>query len=81
MSQATVFAVEVTFMDIEETSAIVKTATQPFADDKSIFKISLLSTEIPNSGAVTFKLTQDGVDVKFKVSQAISVELLLDGSC
>lgn len=81
MSQATVFAVEVTFQDIEETAEIVKTATQPFADDKSIFKIELLASEVPNSGAVTFKLTEDGIDSKFKVSQAISVDLLLDGSC
>lgn len=82
MSQATVIdSVTVTFLDIDTEEEITKTASQPFADDKSIWMVSLSATEVPNSGAVSFSITEDGVEKKFKVNQAISVDLLEDGSC
>jgi len=82
MSQATLIdSVTVKFLNIEETEEITKTATQAFADDKSIWYIDLLATEVPNSGSVEFSITEDGVERKFKVSQAVVVELLNEGSC
>jgi hypothetical protein len=81
MSQAAVFSVSVTFLSINDDEEIVKTATRPFADDKSIFSITLNADEIPNSGAVKFSLTQDGAESKFKVEQAIVVDLLENGGC
>lgn len=81
MTQATVFNVTVTFLSIDESNEIIKTATQPFSDDKSIWYIELDVTEIPNSGAVKFSITEDGTEKKWKVDQAIVVELLESGGC
>lgn len=82
LSQATVIdSVTVTFLSIDETSEIVKTATQAWTDDKSIWYIDLAANEVPNPGAVKFCITEDGVASKFKVQQAIVVDLLESGSC
>lgn len=82
LSQAAVIdAVTATFLSIDDDSEIVKTATQPYADDKSIWCIELAVTEVPNSGAVSFSITEDTVETKFRVNQAIVVELLNSGSC
>ena len=82
LSQATVIdAVTVTFPSINEGETIVKIATQAWADDKSIWYIDLAADEVPNSGAVQFSITEDGVESKFKVDQAIVVDLLENGGC
>lgn len=82
MSQATVIdSVTVTFLSIDETSEIVKTATQAWSDDKSIWYIDLAVDEVPNSGAVKFSITEDGVAKTFRVAQAIVVDLLEAGGC
>lgn len=82
LSQATVIdSVTVTFLDLDTDDEIIKTAVQPFADDKSIWYVDLAADEVPNSGAVQFSITEDGVEKKFKVNQAIVVDLLEDGSC
>jgi hypothetical protein len=82
MSQAdTIDEVSVIFLNIDEASEIIKTATQAFPDDKSIWTISLDSDEVPNSGAVKFSITEDGQERKFRVEQAIVVDLLDAGSC
>lgn len=82
MSQAdTIDEVSVIFLNIDEASEIVKTATQAFPDDKSIWTITLNSNEVPNSGAVKFSITEDGQERKFRVEQAIVVDLLDAGSC
>lgn len=81
MTQATVYSMSVTFLSIDEQTEIIKTATQAFIDDKSIWYIDLLSTEVPNTGAVKFSITEDGVESKFKVEQAIVVDLLENGGC
>lgn len=81
MSQGTVFGVDVTFLDIDTDAEITIAATKPFVDDKSIFKVELTAEQVPNSGAVKFALTEDGVVKQFKVDQAISVTLLNNGGC
>jgi hypothetical protein len=82
MSQATVIdSVTVTFLSINDDSEIVKTATQAWADDKSIWYIDLAADEVPNSGAVKFSITEDGVTKTFRVAQAIVVDLLEAGGC
>jgi hypothetical protein len=82
MSQATLIdEVSVIFLNIDEASEIIKTATQAFPDDKSIWTITLDSDEVPNSGAVKFSITEDGQERKFRVEQAIVVDLLDAGSC
>jgi hypothetical protein len=82
ISQATVIdAVTVTFLSIDDDTEIVKTATQAWSDDKSIWYIDLAVNEVPNSGAVKFSITEDGVQSQFKVPQGIMVELLESGGC
>lgn len=82
ISQATsIDEVTVTFLNIDEASEIIKTATQPFADDKSIWMITLAADEVPNPGAVKVSITEDGSEKRFRVEQAISVDLLDVGSC
>lgn len=82
MSQATVInAVTVTFLSIDDDSEITKTATQAWSDDKSIWYIDLAANEVPNSGAVKFSITEDGVAKQFRVAQAIVVDLLETGGC
>jgi hypothetical protein len=81
ITQATTYSVSVTFLSIDSNSEITKSATQPFADDKSIWYIDLAANEVPNSGAVKFSITQDSVESKFKVEQAIVVDLLENGGC
>lgn len=78
---ASIDEVTVTFLNIDETFEIIKTATQPFADDKSIWSITLNVDEVPNPGAVKFSITEDGSERRFRVEQAISVDLLDVGSC
>jgi hypothetical protein len=82
MSQAdTIDEVSVIFLNIDEASEIIKTATQAFPDDKSIWTITLDSDEVPNSGAIKFSITEDGQERRFRVEQAIVVDLLDAGSC
>jgi hypothetical protein len=81
MTQATLYSVSVTFLSIDSNSEITKSAVQAFADDKSIWYIDLSASEVPNSGAVKFSITQDAVESKFKVEQAIVVDLLENGGC
>lgn len=81
LSQATTLAVEVTFPSIDDAQVIVSTASQPFSDDKSIWKVTLSSTQLPNSGAINVKITEDSVDRYFIVKAAVEVQLLSDGGC
>jgi len=82
MSQANIInEVSVIFLNIDEASEITKTATQAFPNDKSIWTITLDSDEVPNSGAVKFSITEDGQERRFRVEQAIVVDLLDAGSC
>ena len=75
------FVVKVTFLSIDDDAIIEKTAVQSFTDDKSIWEIELLATEVPNTGSAKFSLSENGVEAKFKVEQAIVVSLLNDGGC
>lgn len=81
ITQAMTFMVDVIFLDIELEDKIRVSATKPFADDKSIFKIVLSENQVPNSGNVEFVLVENGISTKFKVDQGIVVELLESGSC
>lgn len=81
ISQATVIAVKANFFSIDDSQEFEITATQPFSDDKSIYKISLTSSQIPNAGNFKITLTEDSIDKVFIVKQGIVLELINDGSC
>ena len=70
-----------TFPSIDNLSTIEKAATQPYADDKSIWCVELDADEVPGSGNVLFEVIEDGESNKFKVEQALMVHLLNAGGC
>jgi len=81
LSQATDLDVSVIFLDITESSEIIKVATQPFNDDRSIWSITLDATEVPNPGAIKIMITEDAEEKVFRVEHAITVDLLDAGGC
>lgn len=81
MPQGAVNAIDVTFPNIDSTEEITVSATQPFSDDKSIWKVTLSSAQVPNSGNIIVKLTEDGVEKSFVVRSAVRVEMLNVGGC
>lgn len=81
LSRAAVFEVKARFLSIDDSQEFEIIASQPFADDKSIFKFSLTSAQIPNAGNFIIVLTEDGISKSFVMNQSITVELLNKGSC
>lgn len=81
ISGATVYTVSLEFPSIDDNVTITKAATQAYTDDKSIWYIDLLASEVPNSGAVKFTLVEDANTSQFRVEQAIVIDLLNAGSC
>jgi hypothetical protein len=81
ISLAAAVVVKAKFFSIDDSQVFEVTATQPFVDDKSIYKFSLTSAQLPNAGNFQITLTEDGVDKKFIIKQAIQIDLLNDGGC
>ena len=81
ISQATVIEVEMTFPDLDSVEEFTVQGTQPFADDKSIWRFDLTSDQTPNSGGVIVKITEDGEEKSFVLRNAINVEYNDIGGC
>ena len=81
MSEATSIVVKAKFLSIDDSEEFEVTATQPFPDDKSIFKFTLTSAQIPNSGNLVIVVDEDGTEKTFVIQQAIEVDLINSGSC
>ena len=81
ITEAAIYSVKVCFLSIDDAQEIEVSASQPFTDDKSIWKVSLTASQTPKSGAFIIKLTENGVERKIKVEQSLIVELLEDGGC
>ena len=81
MSQASAISIKVFFDSIDDDEEFEINATQPFADDKSIWKISLTSSQTPKAGAIKITVTEDGVEKSFIVQSAIVVDYSEIGSC
>ncbi len=79
--QGTVVTLQASFPSIDSAQEFTVNATQPFADDKSIWKISLLSTQLPKSGNFKLSLTIDGVVKNILAKNAVVVDLINVGSC
>lgn len=79
--QGAVIAVQATFPSIDDDLEFSVLGTQPFVDDKSIWKFSLSNTQLPKSGNFKVKITEDGVDKFILVKNGISVDLLNIGGC
>lgn len=81
LSQATSISASVTFPALNPEDEIVVNATQPFSDDKSIWKVDLTSDQVPFGGNIVVALMEDGATRRFIVRQALRVELLEVGGC
>jgi hypothetical protein len=79
--QGSVIALEATFTSIDTAQEFSIIGTQPFADDKSIWKFTLQSTQLPKSGNFKLTLTEDSVVKAMLVKGGVSTQLLNVGSC
>ena len=81
ITQATAIAVTAKFPSIDDASIIEIVGSQPFSDDKSIWKFSLTSSQIPSSGSFQIVVVEDAESRTFNIMNAIVVELLSNGGC
>ena len=72
---------QVTFPNLDDSLVITLTATNPFADDRSIWKVDLLSTQLPSSGNVKFSITESGSTRTFSVFNAMQIEKVNSECC
>jgi hypothetical protein len=73
--------VTVTFPNLDPAKLFSVIASQPYNDDKSLFKIDLLSSMVPSSGAVRFSLTDNNGTKIWSVTNMMSVIKLNSGAC
>ena len=81
MPQGTVVTFKATFPNLDSAFQFDVTGSQPFADDKSIWKFDILQTQLPSGGAVFFELTIDGVVKAWSVSNFLDIDLVNAGAC
>lgn len=79
MPVGTVVTLEAAFNNAAGSDPIVVAATQPFAEDKSIWKVALTSSMLPANGIVKFALTIDAKTYRWSALAAIGVDN--NGSC
>jgi hypothetical protein len=71
----------VKFDNVNSENIIQKTASNPFPQDQSVFKVSLTSIEEIGSGGVSFILTENGIQKPFYVKQIVIFNSLDVGGC
>lgn len=71
----------VTFPSLDDDLVMTKTASLAFADDRSIWKIELLATDLPSGGIVRFSLTDGGITRRWSVQNALRVNKVNSGGC
>jgi len=81
ISQASSISVKVFFDSIDDSEEFEVNASQPFSDDKSIWKITLSSSQVPKAGGIKITVTEDGVEKNFIIQSAIVVDYSEIGSC
>jgi hypothetical protein len=79
--QGTSVGIEATFPALEDDEKFTITGTQPFAQDRSIWRFDLSAVQVPSSGNVDFKLTEDGSSKSFKVKNAVQLDPTSIGGC
>lgn len=72
---------ELTFPALDDDAVITKTATVAYSDDRSIWTVSLLATDLPQAGVVRFALTDGGVTRRWSVTGALRVQKVNAGGC
>ena len=81
LSQSTVMSVRANFLNIDEESSYEINASQPFSEDRSIWKFTLNRDQIPAAGNLKITVREDGHDRTFVIRQAIHVDLIDQGGC
>ena len=81
ISGAAAIGVVATFDSLDDDEVFTINGTQPFADDKSIWKFPLTNSQIPSGGNLKITLTEDGADKTFIVLNAVSLSMLNVGGC
>lgn len=66
---------------VDDSKIVTLSGAQPFPQDLSIWKFTVPSSSVPNSGSVNVVLTIDGVVSKFVIQNALQVSLLNNGGC
>jgi hypothetical protein len=79
--QGATIGAEATFPALEDSEEFTVTGTQPFAQDRSIWKFDLSAVQVPSSGNVEIKLTEDGISKSFKIKNAIQLDPTSIGGC
>ena len=79
--QGSSVSLSITFPSIDTEEEFSVSGTQPFADDKSIWKFTLTSDQLPNSGYAKITLTEDGKSRTVNLRNVIYTELLDIGGC
>ena len=77
----TVITLTVTFPDVNPDNVFTAVASQPFSQDLSIFKVTLPSSQTPNSGSLEVSLDIDGTIKTFIIKNALRVESNDLGGC
>lgn len=72
---------QVTFPSLNDDLILTKTAQIAFVDDRSIWKVDILATDLPNGGVVRFALTDGGVTRRWSVTGALKINKVNAGGC
>jgi len=76
-----VTSVSIEFPSIDDSEVFSIAATQPFIDDKSIWKVTIPSNKMPQSGAFKLTLIESGASKSVMVKDCVRTVLLKIGSC
>lgn len=74
-------SLDVVFPALNSDNEVKIIATQPFTEDKSIWKVALTSEQIVNSGALKIKLTEGSIERFYIISSGIYVDTYEVGGC
>ena len=81
ISQATTLTTSVTFQSLDDSLEFSISGTQPYAQDRSIWKFDLSASQIPSGGYIKVNIAEDSVVKSFLVKNAIEVDFLDIGGC
>lgn len=81
ISQGNTVSLTGIFPSIDDAQEFEITASQPYADDKSIWKLTFPSSNLPKSGNFQLRITEDGVSKIFMVKASIVANMMNVGGC
>lgn len=79
--QGTTVTASIKFPSVDNNQEITVVGSQPFVDDKSIWKFTLADNQLPGTGYARLTLTEDGSSKTVNLRNVINVETIEIGSC